>query len=164
MTKKYFSSKQEIISHEYHTIKEIASNVLRKNEDVYFLDDLTQEVCLILLNQDDESIMTIHEQGYFKFYVARIITNQVLSTTSPFHKKYRLKVPYIDFVEEDYNPLADKIWLDAKKYLTKKQKKIVNMRYVYGLKIDKIAQIQGVSKRQIYKDLDNINNILRKKI
>ena len=128
MTKRYFSSKQELIGSEYNNIKDIAFNILRSNNDLHFLDDLVQEVCLILLTQHKESIMTIHEQGYFNFYVARIVANQVLSSTSPFHKKYRVRLPKIDLTEEDYNPLADKIWLDVRHLLTKKQRAIVNLR------------------------------------
>jgi RNA polymerase sigma factor (sigma-70 family) len=162
MTKKYFSSKEELIGSEYNNIKQIAFNILRSNTDLHFLDDLVQEICLILLKESKESIMTIHEQGHFNFYVARIISNQVMSSTSPFHKKYRIRPPKVDLTEEDYNPLADKIWLDVKHILTKKQRAIVNLRFVYCLKVYEIAQIVGVSRRQIYKDLQKINKILRK--
>lgn len=162
MTKKYFSSKEELIGSEYNNIKDIAFNILRSNNDLHFLDDLVQEVCLILLTQHKESILTIHEQGYFNFYVARIVANQVLSSTSPFHKKYRVKLPKIDLTEEDYNPLADKIWLDVRHLLTKKQRAIVNLRYVYCLRVVEIASIIGVSSRKLYKDLEKINKILKK--
>lgn len=162
MTKKYFSSKEELIGSEYNNIKDIAFNILRSNNDLHFLDDLVQEVCLILLTQHKESILTIHEQGYFNFYVARIVANQVLSSTSPFHKKYRVKLPKIDLTEEDYNPLADKIWSDVRHLLTKKQRAIVNLRYVYCLRVVEIASIIGVSSRKLYKDLEKINKILKK--
>ena len=162
MTKRYFSSKEELIGSEYNNIKDIAFNILRSNNDLHFLDDLVQEVCLILLTQHKESILTIHEQGYFNFYVARIVANQVLSSTSPFHKKYRVKLPKIDLTEEDYNPLADKIWLDVRHLLTKKQRAIVNLRYVYCLRVVEIASIIGVSSRKLYKDLEKINKILKK--
>ena len=162
MTKKYSLSKNEILSQEYGTIRNICANVLRSNNDLHLLDDLIQEVCLILLKQDNESIQTIYEQGYFSYYVARVITNQVLSSTSPFHKKYRLRTPYFDSEQEEYNPLTDEIWLNKYKYLTKKQRKIVNLRFVYGLKVTEIAAMQCVTPRQIYKDLDRINKILKK--
>ena len=164
MTKKYFSSKQELIGSEYNNIRDIAFNILKTNNELHFIDDLVQEVCIILLEQNKESIMTIYEQGHFNFYVARVIANQVLSSTSPFHKKYRLKLPKIDLTEEEYNPLADKIWLDAKHLLTKKQKAIINLKYVYCLKVTEIASIIGVSTRKIYKDLQVINKILKKNI
>jgi RNA polymerase sigma factor (sigma-70 family) len=164
MTKKYFLSKNEIVEKEYNSIREICTNVLRSNKNLYLVDDLVQEVCLILLNQGDESVQTIYEQGYFKFYIARIITNQVFSSTSPFHKKYRQQIPFIDIDDtEEYNPLADKIWLDIQHLLTKKEKKIVQLRYVYNLKVTDIAKIMGVSTRQIYKYIKGITGHLKKK-
>ena len=162
MTKKYFSSKESLIASEYNNIKDIAFNILKSNNDLHFLDDLVQDVCVILLTQNKESIMTIHEQGHFNFYVARIIANQVLSSTSPFHKKYRLKLPKVDLSEEDYNNKIDKLWDDVNHLLSNKQRLIVNLRYVYCLKPENIGTILSVSKRQIYKDLKKIHNILEK--
>lgn len=163
MTKKSFLSKNEILEQEFNSIREIVSNVLRSNNDSQFVDDLTQEVCLILLSQEDESIMTIYEQGYFKFYVARIVTNQALSNTSPFHKKYRQRIPEIDLTTEDYNPLIDKVWVDVQHLLTKKERDIVYLRYVYNLKPTEISSIKGISTRQVYKYLERIRGFLKKK-
>lgn len=164
MTKKYFLSKNEILEKEYNSIKEICTNVLRTNNDLYLLNDLVQEVCLILLTQEDESIQTIYERGYFKFYVARIITNQVFSNTSPFHKKYRQRIPYIDIDDIEYNILADKIWDDTNHLLTKKERDIVQLRFVYNLRVTDIAKIKGVSTRQIYKYIERIKKHLKKNI
>tara|TARA_Y100000004_G_scaffold194481_1_gene259197 strand:- start:21910 stop:22407 length:498 start_codon:yes stop_codon:yes gene_type:complete len=163
MTKKYFLSKNEIIEKEYNSIREICTNVLRSNKNLYLVDDLVQEVCLILLKQNNESIQTIYEQGHFKFYIARIITNQVFSSTSPFHKKYRQQIPFIDLDDKEYNPLADKIWIDIQHLLTKKEKKIVELRYVYNLKVVEIAKTMNVSTRQIYKYIKGITGYLKKK-
>ena len=160
MTKKYFSCKEQIVNDQYDVIREIAINVLRTNNDLHFLDDLVQEICVILLTQENESIMTIYEQGHFKFYVARIITNQVLSSSSPFHKKYRQKILDLPIIDEEYNPLADIIWVDIHHLLTKKQRELVNLRFVYKLKVREIAQIKGVSTRLVYKRLDKIKNIV----
>ena len=164
MTKRYFLSKNEIVEKEYNSIREICTNVLRSNKDLNLLDDLVQEVCLILLKQNSESIQTIYEQGHFKFYIARIITNQVFSSTSPFHKKYRQQIPFIDIDDsEEYNPLADKVWVDIHHLLTKKEREIIEMRYVYNLKVTEIAKIKKVSPRQIYKYLQRITVYLKKK-
>ena len=163
MTKKYFLSKNEIIEKEYNSIREICTNVLRSNKNLYLVDDLVQEVCLILLKQNNESIQTIYEQGHFKFYIARIITNQVFSSTSPFHKKYRQQIPFIDLDDKEYNPLADKIWIDIQHLLTKKEKRIVELRYVYNLKVVEIAKTMNVSTRQIYKYIKGITGYLKKK-
>jgi DNA-directed RNA polymerase specialized sigma subunit len=122
-----------------------------------------QEVCLIILTQSDESVQTIHENGYFKFYIARVITNQVFSSTSPFHKKYRQQIPFIDIDDTEYNPLADKVWIDIHHLLTKKEREIIELRYVYNLKVTEIAKIKKVSTRQVYKYLQRITGYLKKK-
>tara|TARA_R100000908_G_C3754156_1_gene148486 strand:- start:1599 stop:2096 length:498 start_codon:yes stop_codon:yes gene_type:complete len=163
MTRKYFLSKNEIVEKEYNSIIEICTNVLRSNKNLYLVDDLVQEVCLILLNQNDESVQTIYEQGYFKFYIARIITNQVFSSTSPFHKKYRGQIPFVEINDEEYNYTADMIWADIHHLLTKKEREIVELRYVFGFKVTEIAKIKKVSSRQIYKYLQRITGYLRKK-
>ena len=164
MTKKYFLSKNEIVEKEYNSIREICTNVLRSNKDLNLLDDLVQEVCLIILTQSDESVQTIHERGHFKFYIARIITNQVFSSTSPFHKKYRQQIPFIDIDDtEEYNPLADKVWIDIHHLLTKKEREIIELRYVYSLKVTEIAKIKKVSTRQVYKYLQRITGNLKKR-
>tara|TARA_R110000782_G_scaffold110184_2_gene199351 strand:+ start:84 stop:581 length:498 start_codon:yes stop_codon:yes gene_type:complete len=163
MKKKYSLSKNDIIQSQYSVIKEIAANILRANNDLHFLNDLTQEVCLILLTQKDEFIITIYNNGHFKFYVSRIITNQVLSFNSPFHKQYRQKILTLPIIEDEYNPLADQVWVNIKHLLTKKERDLVNLRFVYNLKVSEIASIRGVSNRQIYKSLQKINKYLKNK-
>ena len=37
--------------------------------------DLEQECVLILLEKDPDKILQIHSQGYFKFYVVRLLLN-----------------------------------------------------------------------------------------
>jgi len=163
MKKKYSSSKNEIIQSQYSVIKEVSANILRANDDLHFLDDLTQEVCLILLTQREEVIVMIYENGHFKFFISRIITNLVRSSTSPFHKKYRQKALILPIIEGDYDPLADKVWADINHLLTSKERELINYRFVYNLKVSEIAYINSVSTRQIYKNLEKINKYLRKK-
>ena len=67
MTKKYFSSKEELIGSEYNNIKEIAFNILRSNTDLHFLDDLVQEICLILL-KDPFTYFFITQVNYLSIF------------------------------------------------------------------------------------------------
>jgi len=163
MKKKFSFSKNEIIQSQYPIIKEIAANILRVNTDLHFLDDLTQDVCLILLTQEEKFIVEVYENGHFKFYVSRVISNQVLSSTSPFHKKYRQKILAFPIIEKEYDHLIDKIWIDIHHSLTKKERDLVDLRFVRNLKASEIAIIKGVSVRQIYKNLDKINKYLKNK-
>lgn len=63
-----------------------------------YIDDLTQEVYLIMLEYDQEKLKEIYERGDIKYWLTRVITNQYCSNTSPFYKKYR---KYYDFVDDN---------------------------------------------------------------
>lgn len=53
------------------------------------LDDLAQDIYLILLQMDDNKLVTLFDKGDLSFWVARIIMNQYFSNTSPFYTKYK---------------------------------------------------------------------------
>lgn len=54
-----------------------------------YLDDLSQMIYLYLLEYDEEKIVTLYEEGSLPFFIVRMIKNQWLSNTSPFHYEYR---------------------------------------------------------------------------
>jgi DNA-directed RNA polymerase specialized sigma24 family protein len=147
--KKYSLSKNEIIAQEQTTIRDICVSVLANNKDLHLIDDLVQDINLILLSQMEETIQSLYETNQFRFFVARIVTNQVLSTTSPFHNTYRLREPKTPLISDDYDKLPDELW----KNLLKIEDNIPYLRFEYGLKIQEIATINGVSTRYVYKKL-----------
>jgi hypothetical protein len=49
--------------------------------------DLEQECVLILLEKDPAKILQIHEQGYFKFYVVRLLLNLYRGKEQPVRPK-----------------------------------------------------------------------------
>ena len=49
--------------------------------------DLTQDVLIELLNQ--EKIVDLYKKGQLKFYIMRIIRNNIQSNTSRFYYRYR---------------------------------------------------------------------------
>lgn len=65
-----------------------------------YMDDLTQEIYLILLEYNQEKLQSIYDKGQFNFFLTRIIKNQYFSKTSPFFKKYR---KYYDMVDDNNN-------------------------------------------------------------
>lgn len=65
-----------------------------------YMDDLTQEIYLILLEYNQEKLQSIYDKGQFNFFLTRIIKNQYFSNTSPFFKKYR---KYYDMVDDNNN-------------------------------------------------------------
>lgn len=52
-------------------------------------DDLRQEVCLILLQLDNERLNEIVNDGKLPHFVTRIVRNQYRSKDSDFYRKYR---------------------------------------------------------------------------
>lgn len=158
--KKYSLSKNEIIVEEQSTIKDICASVLANNKDLHLIDDLVQDVSLILLSQMEETIQSLYETNQFRFFVARIVTNQVLSNTSPFHNTYRLREPKTAFIYDDYDKLPDELWVN----MLKIDDNIAYLRFEYGLKIKEIATINGVSTRYVYKKLAECLKNIKKSI
>jgi RNA polymerase sigma factor (sigma-70 family) len=164
MTKKYSLSKNEIITREQPIIRQICESVAGRNQDYHLVSDLIQEINIILLTQSDETIQSLFETNSFRYYVARITTNQVLSNSSPFHKKYRDKGIKDAPVYDDYDATADKIWQEALNIPNKFNKDVIMLRYEYDLKIREIAKIKGVTERYIYKTLAKSQINLKKKL
>ena len=54
-----------------------------------YRDDLVQETYLILLEYDKDKLNEIEEKGDTKFFVSKVITNQINSKTSRFYYKYK---------------------------------------------------------------------------
>ena len=68
-------------------VEEFISNTAKtSNID---LTDLAQDIYLSLLQYDDEKIEGMYERGELDFFLARMITNNINSQTSPFYSHYR---------------------------------------------------------------------------
>ena len=153
MTRRFSLSKGEIITLHQGSVRAICSSVLANNQDYHLLDDLVQDINLILLSQMSETIESLHETNQIEYFVARVVVNQVLSTSSPFHTTYRLKQPKNTLQSDDYDSLPDRLWQEIFKLDSQKAKDIVYLRFEYGLKIQEIAKIKGCSIRYIHKVL-----------
>lgn len=81
------ATKNQIIEELYRS-KEF-NDCIGKMEPDHLRDDLRSEVTLILLETDDQKLITIHAAGALKFYTVRIIMNLIQSKTSLFYKRYR---------------------------------------------------------------------------
>lgn len=69
-------------------IEEIINN-LAIGETKFNLDDLKQDVYLALLNKDEDKIIQLYINKQLKFYIVRMIINQLFSKTSPYYLKYK---------------------------------------------------------------------------
>ena len=164
--KKYSLSKNEIIAQEQSTIRDICASILANNRDLHLIDDLVQDISLILLSQMEETIQSLYETNQIRFFIARIVANQVFSNSSPFHFTYRLREPKNNLISDEYDSKADKVWDIAMENGNELSKTILYLRFEYGLKIAEIAKIKGISTRYVHKILansyDSIKNNLKK--
>lgn len=72
-----------------------------------YKDDLAQEIYLIILQYDTNTLQKLYEKKQLKFYIAKIITNQFFSKTSSFYKTY--KKYYKQLIDEQQDPFAENI-------------------------------------------------------
>ena len=79
-------------------VKYIAENrIVEKLADDYMVesfykDDLIQEIYMILLTYNPQTLQTIIDKKQIRFFVARILHNQYFSKTSDFFRKYKRPV------------------------------------------------------------------------
>lgn len=57
-------------------------------QDPVSLADLVQDIYLSLL--EDEKIVDIYQEGHANFYIARIVTNNICSSSSRYYRNYLL--------------------------------------------------------------------------
>lgn len=83
-------SKQEIIQElaDNNTLYEIVNNITKAplTEDEL---DYIQDLYINLLEKDDKVIEELYENKQLKFYITRIILNNLRSVTSPYYYKYK---------------------------------------------------------------------------
>lgn len=67
-------------------VEEIVDNLAVIN---LYRDDLVQETYMILLEYDQDKLREIDEKGDTRYFISKIITNQINSKTSRFYYKFR---------------------------------------------------------------------------
>lgn len=51
-------------------------------------DDLIQDIYLLLLEKEDELVISLYNKNQLGFYLLKIARNQLLSKNSPYYTKY----------------------------------------------------------------------------
>ena len=78
----------DIIARE-HLVEKIVYKLLPCSKNPFDCpQDLIQDIYLILLNSDENLIVTLYNKGELGFYILRISRNQLLSKNSPYYTKY----------------------------------------------------------------------------
>ena len=78
----------DIIARE-HLVERIVNKLLSSSKNPFDCpEDLIQDIYLILLNSDENLIVTLYNKGELGFYLLKIARNQLLSKNSPYYQKY----------------------------------------------------------------------------
>lgn len=78
----------DIIARE-HLVEKIVYKLLPCSKNPFDCpEDLIQDIYLILLNSDENLIVTLYNKGELGFYLLKIARNQLLSKNSPYYQKY----------------------------------------------------------------------------
>lgn len=68
-------------------VEQICSNIAKSSDDL--LNDLVQEIYLDLLQKDEDKIVKLYESNQMRYFITRMIINNLHSTNSPFWCKYK---------------------------------------------------------------------------
>lgn len=88
---------------ENRVVEEMITNIAKNRKFEY--DDLAQDVYVWLLEEDDDKVIQLYENKQLKYWVSRMLVNNIHSTTSPFYTKYRKFMALGDneYIEDDGN-------------------------------------------------------------
>lgn len=68
-------------------VEQIVSNIAKSSDDL--LNDLSQEIYLDLLQKDEDKIINLYETNQMRYFITRMIINNLHSTNSPFWCKIK---------------------------------------------------------------------------
>lgn len=82
-------TKNEVISiiAKEKMVETAIANIAKTNSDV--LNDLSQEIYLDLLEKDEQKIVKLYETNQIRFFIVRMILNNLFSKNSPFYQTFR---------------------------------------------------------------------------
>ena len=84
-------TKNEVISiiAKERLVEQICSNIAKSADCDDTLKDLSQEIYLDLLSKDEEKIINLYETNQIRFFVVRMVTNNLFSKNSPFYQTFK---------------------------------------------------------------------------
>ena len=98
----------DIISRE-HLVEKIVYKLLPCSKNPFDCpEDLIQDIYLILLNSDENLIVTLYNKGELGFYLLKVARNQLLSVNSKYYYTYiKLAAHSDDLSEAAHIPIED---------------------------------------------------------
>lgn len=146
-----------------------------------YLDEFRQELWLILLQLDENKLITLYNKNEIKYFYIGIIKNQLISNRSPFHRKFRMSTT-IEF--EDDNTLLeeddiDKIIIKEKKlkYIDERLEELIikfplmlkdisifKMHFYDGLNYRQIVSKTNIPLTSVHNYITNVKHFLKRNI
>jgi DNA-directed RNA polymerase specialized sigma24 family protein len=134
-----------------------------KNDTLY--EELYQECIVILLEYDKEKIQGLIDRAQLKFFFISIVLRQYISTTSPFHVKFRKSnqshserdVYNIEILDEEYDHQKDELIAfinkqkDAEEWYTRE---LLRLKFEEGLSYRKISKLTKIPTTSIYNTIN----------
>ena len=82
-------TKNEVVSiiAKEKVVEQIVSNIAKSADDL--LNDLVQEIYLDLLEKDEDKIVKLYESNQIRFFITRIVINNLHSKNSPYWCKIK---------------------------------------------------------------------------
>lgn len=92
-----------------NTVEKIVYKLLPCSKNPFdYPQDLIQDIYLILLNSDENLIVTLYNKDEIGFYLLKIARNQLLSVNSPYYQKYIRFLAHSDEIDKAYTiPIED---------------------------------------------------------
>lgn len=84
-------TKNDVVEKLYRdsTVEKIVNKLLSSSKNPFDCpQDLIQDIYLILLNGDENFIVTLYNKGELGFYLLRVVRNQLLSVNSHYYYTY----------------------------------------------------------------------------
>ena len=72
-----------------HLVEDIIYNLTGNDEDI---KDCIQDIYLDLLGKSNELLQLLYDTGKMRYYLTRIITNNIYSSTSPYYHRYKKRI------------------------------------------------------------------------
>ena len=84
-------------------VEEVVYNIGNKGDED--LKDLIQDIYINLLEKEDNLIETLYNTNQLKFYIIRMVVNNIHSKNSPYYTKYKKDKIYKVNIEELYDKI-----------------------------------------------------------
>ena len=162
-------TKNDIIQSLY-TDKDI-DNAIKKMQPIELQDDLRQEMFMVLCEMQEEKFMSMHQNGFVKFYLVRTMLSMIKSDRSTFFNKFRRT--FTEWTEKHDAPdssdtiQADEIAIklqDSLKVLHWYELELLRLYSENGQNIMSLSRDTGIPYRSLMKTIKKTRTLLKYKI